>query len=108
MTKDCSAFTTVTDVEQIFGKHIKKKLKASNDTTHKTLTIIKTIDNENLYTYINYDGEKEYYRAFDFIENCISYDSLNESGDALKLAYEAGKSFGFFQKFFLRGPFHIN
>ena len=91
---------------ELVTKHIKKKLKEENDDIHKTLNIIKTTDNKNLYTFINRDGEKEYYRSFDFIENCISYDSLNESGDALKLAYEAGKSFGFFQK--LLNDFPIN
>ncbi|MBQ8472604.1 MAG: phosphotransferase [Bacilli bacterium] len=91
---------------ELVTNHIKKKLKEENDTIHKTLNIIKTTDNKNLYTFINSDGEKEYYRAFDFIENCISYDSLNESGDSSKLAYEAGKSFGFFQK--LLNDFPIN
>ena len=91
---------------ELVTNHIKKKLKEENDTIHKTLNIIKTTDNKNLYTFINSGGEKEYYRAFDFIENCISYDSLNESGDSSKLAYEAGKSFGFFQK--LLNDFPIN
>jgi len=76
--------------------HIKTKLL--NDSEHKTLNIIKTLDGENLLTFINKDGEKEYYRAFDYIENAISYDSLNDAENPLKLAYETGKSFGFFQK----------
>ena len=58
----------------------------------------KTKDNENIYTYVNKDGEKEYFRAFDYIEDCISYDSLKDSKCPKKLAYEAGKSFGLFQK----------
>lgn len=83
---------------ELVTEHIKKKLEEENDTVHRTLSIIKTVDNENLYIYINNDGEKEYYRAFDYIDNCISYDSLSQSSDPLKLAYEVGKSFGLFQR----------
>lgn len=83
---------------ELVTEHIKKKLEENNDTVHKTLNIIKTDNDENIYVYINSDGEKEYYRAFDFIDNCISYDSLSESKDPKKLAYEVGKSFGLFQK----------
>lgn len=83
---------------ELVTEHIKKKLQENNDSMHKTLNIIKTNNNENIYVYINSDGEKEYYRAFDFIDNCISYDSLSESDDPKKLAYEVGKSFGLFQK----------
>ena len=83
---------------ELVTNHIKKKLKKSNDTTHQTLNIIKTLNNENLYTYTNSEGEKEYYRAFDYIEHCFSYDSFKDSDNATELAYQAGKSFGFFQK----------
>ena len=92
---------------ELVTSHITKKLKENKDTIHKTLNIIKTKDNENLYTYINSDGEKEYYRAFDFIENCISYDSFNDSNDANLLAYEAGKSFGYFQKLLNDAPINL-
>lgn len=92
---------------ELVTNHIKKKLKKNKDNVHKTLTIIKTIDNENLYTYTNEDGEKEYYRAFDFIENCVSYDSLKEAADPVKLAYEAGKSFGMFQKLLSDAPINL-
>ena len=83
---------------ELVTEHIKKKLEEYGDNVHKTLSIIKTKDNENLYIYVNSDGEKEYYRAFDYIDNCISYDSLNESNNPLELAYEIGKSFGLFQR----------
>ncbi len=89
---------------ELVTNHIKKKLKKSNDTTHQTLNIIKTLNNENLYTYTNSEGEKEYYRAFDYIENCFSYDSFKDSDNAVELAYQAGKSFGFFQKTLIDFP----
>lgn len=80
-------------------KHIRKKLKETNDTKHKTLNVIKTIYNDNLYTYINEDGEKEYYRAYEYIDNCISYDSFNNFPNSKeKIAYNTGKCFGLFHK----------
>ncbi|MBQ7140205.1 MAG: aminoglycoside phosphotransferase family protein [Bacilli bacterium] len=80
-------------------EHIKKKLRENKDTTHKTLNIIKTKDNQNLFTYINGDGEKEYYRAYEFIDNCISYNNFDECKISKeKAAYNAGKCFGFFHK----------
>ena len=81
---------------ELVTNHINKKLKSNKDTTHKTLTIIKTLDDKNMYVCTN-NNELKYYRAFDFIENCISYDSFKDSKDANFLAYNAGKSFGYFQ-----------
>ena len=81
---------------ELVTNHINKKLKSNKDTTHKTLTIIKTLDDKNMYVCTN-NNELKYYRAFDFIENCISYDSFKDSKDANFLAYNTGKSFGYFQ-----------
>ena len=89
---------------EIVTEHIKRKLKQEKDTNHQTLNIIKTKEQENLYTHINDDGEKEYYRAFDFIEGCTSYNSLKNTSDPEKLAYEAGKSFGLFQRLLNDAP----
>lgn len=79
--------------------HIQKKLNQHNDSKHKTLTIIPTKDNENMATYINQDGEKEYYRVFLFIANCISFNTFDECGDKKEqVAFNVGKCFGNFHK----------
>ena len=83
---------------ELVTSHIRHKLEENKDNIHQTLNIIKTKEEENLYTYISSSGETEYYRAFDYIENTISYDSLMNSDNPKVLAYEAGKSFGLFQK----------
>ena len=87
---------------ELVTNHINRKLTEMNDTTHATLSMIKTEDGENTVTFINEDGEKEYYRAFDFIENCVSYNSLNEAQEMHQnptmIAYHAGKNLGNFQK----------
>ena len=92
---------------ELVTNHIKKNLKKNNDTIHKTLNIIKTLKGENLYTYTNREGEKEYYRAFDYIDNCISYDSFKDSENSLELAYQAGKSFGLFQRLLIDFPSNL-
>ena len=92
---------------ELVTNQIKKKLEEENDSVHKTLNIIKTMNDENSFTYINKDGEKEYFRAFDYIEGCISYDSLKDAEDPVKLAYEAGKSFGLFQRLLNDFPANI-
>ena len=83
---------------ELVTNHIKQKLAENSDQKHQTLEVIKTVNGENLLTYINEDGEKEYYRAFKYIDGTISYDSLKDSKNPTLIAYETGKSFGFFQK----------
>ena len=80
-------------------EHIRKKLKRMHDAKHKTLNVIKTNNNENIYTHINSDGEKEYYRAYEYIDNCISYNNFDECTTSKEeVAYNAGKCFGLFHK----------
>jgi len=84
---------------ELVTNHIRKKLESMNDSTHKTLTFIKTNNGESTYTYVNSDGEKEYYRAYKYIDNCISYNNFDECQTSKEeVAYNAGKCFGFFHK----------
>lgn len=99
-------YLVMKNIELITG-FIQQKLDSSHDTTHKTLNIIKTVDGDNMCTYVNAAGEKEYYRAFDFIENCISYDNLKDAKDPVKLAYEVGKVYGNFQKLLIDFPVNM-
>jgi len=84
---------------ELVTEHIKKKLEILNDSCHKTLSFIKTKKDEILCIYINDNGEKEYYRAFEYIDNCISYNNFDEV-ETLKedVAYNAGKGFGLFHR----------
>ncbi|MBQ6687106.1 MAG: phosphotransferase [Bacilli bacterium] len=89
----------------LITEHIKRKLEAMNDTKHKTLNVIKTQNNENMFTFINGDGEKEYYRVYEYIENCISYDNFDCCrANQEEIAYNAGKTFGFFHKLLIDFP----
>lgn len=83
---------------ELVTTHITKKLEKLHDGIHKTLNIIKTKSNQNMYIYTNQDGEKEYYRVFLYIDDCISFDNFKECNDSEMTAYNTGKCFGFFHK----------
>lgn len=84
---------------ELVTNHIRKKLEQQYDSVHKTLTIVPTKSNENMATYVNRDGEKEYYRAFLFIDHCISFNTFDECGDRKEqVAFNIGKSFGYFHR----------
>ena len=72
-------------------RHIHNKLQQTNttDIDRRTLTLIPTIDGDNLLT----DNEGLYWRAYIFIENAKTYDII-ESTDQ---AYKAAQAFGQFQ-----------
>lgn len=79
--------------------HIRRKLEQQQDSSHQTLTIVPTKDNRNMAVYVNQDGEKEYYRAFLFIDHCISFNTFYECGDKKEqVAFNVGKCFGHFHQ----------
>lgn len=86
--------------------HISRKLDENDDHSHKTLNIIDTKKGTITHDYINSYGEKEYYRAYKYVENCVSYDTLQQSDNPELTAYNAGKCFGFFHK--LLSDFNAN
>lgn len=91
---------------ELVTSHIRAKLEQYPDTNYRTLTFVRTIDGEMMYTYINSDGEKEYYRVYEYIDSCISYNTFGECENPEEVAYNAGKCFGFFHK--LLDDFPVN
>lgn len=84
---------------ELVTAHIRRKLESMQDTTHQTLTIVPTKGNQNMCTYVNQDGEKEYYRVFLFIDHCISFNTFDECQDRKEqVAFNTGKCFGFFHQ----------
>lgn len=63
---------------ELVTQHIKAKLKNMPYINYTTLTLIPTHKNELMYVYTNSDGEKEYYRVYEYIDNCISYNNFSE------------------------------
>lgn len=80
---------------ELVTEHINSKLQDHE----KTLRFIRTNDNELIYTYVNEYGEKEYYRVYEYIENCTSFDNLKECDNSEYVAYSAGKCYGTFHKY---------
>lgn len=73
---------------------LQKQMEAKNDTKHKVLKVIKTIDNKNLLICKDSNGKEEFYRAYNFIENSICYNTSENE----EVVYNTGKAFGYFQK----------
>jgi len=72
-------------------EHIRKKLAANGeDADRGTLTVIKTKDGKNFYK----TPEGDYFRVYIFIDDTITYQSIEKPQDF----YHAAKAFGKFQK----------
>lgn len=86
-------YELMSNIENV-TKYIKKELDRQNDTKHTTLKVIKTIDNQNLLVCANENGVKEFYRAYNFIDNSICYNTSEDE----EVVRNTGKGFGNFQK----------
>lgn len=73
---------------------LQKQMDEQNDTKHKVLKVIKTTDNKNLLVCKNEKNKNEFYRAYNFIENSICYNTSENN----EVVYNTGKAFGNFQK----------
>ena len=80
----------------LVSKHIKKKLAEMPGCSYKTLSYVPTLNDEPMYTHINEAGEKEYYRVYEYIDDCISYNNFRDVENPEEVAYNAGKCFGAF------------
>lgn len=83
---------------ELVTSHIKAKLEQYPDTNYTTLNFIYTLDGNSMYTYTNHDGEKEYYRVYKYIDDCVSHNTFSECENPNQVAYNTGKCFGFFHK----------
>lgn len=79
--------------------YLKRQLAKEEDTTHQVLEIIKTKDNKTL-CYVDDNGERDYYRIYEYIENAVTYDCSVDS----RIVYNTGKAFGNFQKLLRNYP----
>lgn len=83
---------------ELVTNHIRAKLEQFPGTNYTTLNFICTLDGSLMYTYTNHDGEKEYYRVYEYIDGCVSYNTFSECENPEQVAYHTGKCFGFFHK----------
>lgn len=73
---------------------LKEQMEKQNDKTHEVLKVLKTVNGENLLVCKNNEGEAEFYRAYNFIENSICYNTSENE----EVVFNTGKAFGNFQK----------
>ena len=74
-------------------EYLRRQASLENDTSHKTLEIVKTKDRQ-LLTKVIEDEVSSYYRVYKYIDNSISYDKSTD----LEVVYNTGKAFGNFQR----------
>lgn len=79
--------------------YLKRQMVKENDTNHQVLEIIKTKNNK-LLCYIEENGERDYYRIYEYIENAVTYDCSTDS----QIVYNTGQAFGNFQKLLRNYP----
>ena len=79
--------------------YLKRQLVKEEDETHQVLEIVKTKDNKTL-CYIDDNGERDYYRIYEYIENAITFDCSVDK----QIVYNTGKAFGNFTKLLRNYP----
>ena len=79
---------------------IDKKSKIVEDNQHPCLKVVPTKNHKLLATILDENGEKQYYRAYNCIENSISYNGSTDKN----VIYNVGKAFGHFQKLLFDFP----
>lgn len=79
--------------------YLKKQMAKEHYKGHQVLEVVKTLDNKSLCC-IECNGDKDYYRIYEFIENAVTFDcSVDE-----RIVYNTGKAFGNFQKLLRNYP----
>lgn len=82
------------NIENVTG-FIEMKTHFYGDNVHPCLSVIKNKSNKPLAVIVDEKtGEKQYYRAYNCIENSISYDNSTDKD----IVYKVGEVFGHFQK----------
>lgn len=79
-------------MDNILGvtEHLRKKIEiAGGDPDRETLNVVKTRDGNNCYK----ADDNNYFRMYKFIENAVSYDSVENPAQL----FEAARAFGRFQ-----------
>ncbi len=78
-------------------EHIQSRMQTIDPLlASRQLTVIDTVDN----TCFHKDAEGNFWRAYNFIEDAVAYDTV----DSAELAYEAARMFGWFQKMLVDLP----
>jgi Ser/Thr protein kinase RdoA (MazF antagonist) len=86
------------NIEGVTG-YLKRQLAKENDQRHQVLEIVKTKDNKSL-CFLDVNGERDYYRIYEYIENAVTYDCSVDP----EIVYHTGEAFGNFTKLLKNYP----
>ena len=84
---------------EMVGKAIALAKVERND-NRQSLTTIRTKNGDSMVSTTDQSGEKEYYRAYNCIEEAISYDNCKDE----QVIYNTGRAFGNFQSMLAELP----
>lgn len=84
--------------------HLEKRLNEEKNNGFKSLKLLRGDQYMPMVKFENNDGLSEYYRIYEYIENCISYDSFNECKNKEASAYNVGQAFGTFHRLLIDFP----
>ena len=78
-------------------EHIRSRMRIIDpDLASRQLTVISSVDNTCFYE----DSDGNFWRVYNFIEDAVSYDTI----ESKELAYEAARMFGWFQNMLVDLP----
>ncbi len=78
---------------------LEKQRQREGDNKHRVLTVIKNPAGQSL-CFLENNGERDYYRVYEYIENSVSYDCSTDS----QIVFNTGRAFGNFQKLLRNYP----
>ena len=84
------------NIVRVTGHILSRMQTIDPDLASRQLTVIGTVDN----TCFHKDAEGSFWRVYNFIENAVSYDTI----ESARLAYEAARMFGWFQRMLVDLP----
>ncbi len=88
--------SVMTNIVRVTEHIVSRMQRIDPDLASRQLTVIGTVDNTCFYE----DDECNFWRIYNFIEDAVSYDTI----DSAELAYEAARMFGWFQNMLVDLP----
>lgn len=82
--------------------YLKRQMRKESDSTHRVLEVVKTKEGKSLCC-IDKNGQKDYYRVYEFIENAVTYDYSTDAN----IVFNTGVAFGNFQKSLQNYPMNM-
>ena len=88
-----SPYNLISNIEMVV-EHLRRKIEQyGGDVSRETLTFVPTNSEDNVYKYMHIAPSGHYYRAYKYIADTVTYDSVEDPW----VFYQSGRAFGRFQ-----------